>query len=592
MTVDEAIGKWQQALGGSLLEGVSAVRQRMSVQTGGLAGNAEDWQRVSGERRLTVDLGGVYSETNVFDGRVGWRKDQSGAVRELAAHELEAERTLSYLGSFSHLFRGRLPGEVSYLGEQGGFHVFEVKPESGRTAKVFLDVETFLPSKQEEVAGDRVQTLNFTDWRDVEGVKFPFATRQSMGDPKYDVLFHVQEVRLNEVFDDALFTEPPRTTPPLLSEASVSVPFELSSNHIYITGQVGDSRPLNILIDTGASFSVMNSRTARELGLEEVGQLEARGGGDGSQDTGIIEGVTLTLDTLSLADLTLWSIDLTPLEGLEGRTLDLILGYEFISRAVLEIDYEGNLLTFHAPESFSYRGPRHPRPLYLAEQHPHIHAEVVLEGREPVEGVFMVDTGARMALYLNRLFAEQHGVKETVPKVLELPARVSGVGGASRSSVARISGLHLGGLELEDILVSLSEKESGSLETDDLAGLIGGDLLKRFRAVFDYGRQEMILEPNTALGLPFVYDMSGLRLMAEGENFETIRVQTVLTDSPAERAGVLPGDVLERIDETSVGGSSLDDVREQFMQEGQVWQLRLRRGNDVLDVALELEPLV
>ena len=141
-----------------------------------------------------------------------------------------------------------------------------------------------------------------------------------------------------QTFDDALFAEPPRTLTPLLSEGSVSLPFELSSNHLYIKGRVGDSRPLNILIDTGAGGSVMNSRTVRELGLEEVGQLEVRGGGDGSQDVGFVKGITLSLDGLSLDDLMLWSVDLTPLEGLEGRTLDLILGYEFISRAVLEID--------------------------------------------------------------------------------------------------------------------------------------------------------------------------------------------------------------------------------------------------------------
>lgn len=592
MTVDEILKGWQQALGGPLLEKVSTVRQRMSIKTGGLAGNAEDWQRVSGERRSAFELGSVYGVTNVFDGRVGWQKDRGGAVRELAAHELGAERTLSYLGSFSHLFEGRLPGEVSYLGEQDGFHVLEVKPGGGRTAKVFLDAETFLPTKQEEVEGDRVQTLSFADWREVEGVMFPFEIRQSTGEPKYDVLSHVREVRLNEVFDDTLFTEPPQSIPPLLSEASVSLPFELSSNHVYITGRVGDSRPLNILIDTGASFSVMNSRTARELGLKEVGQLEARGGGEGSQDTGLVEGVTLTLDALSLNDLTLWSIDLTPLEGLEGRSLDLILGYDFISRAVLEIDYAANVVTFHAPGSFSYSGPGTRVPFTLQNNHPHVRAEVLLGGREPVEGTFMVDTGARMALHFNRLFVERHEVKETAPKVLELPTQVSGVGGASRSSVARIFGLRLGGLELRGVVASLSERELGALETHDLAGLIGGELLKRFRAFFDYGRQEMILEPNAQSERPFVYDMSGLRLMAEGKSFETVKVQAVLADSPAERAGVQIGDVLDTVDGAPVSGFSLDDVRERLVQEGQVRQVRLRRDDRTLDVALKLEPLV
>ena len=590
MTVDEVLNEWRRALGGSLLERVKAVRQRSTVETGGLAGNAEDWQRATGERRSSFELGRVYGVTNVLSGHMGWQKDRGGAVRELAAHELEAERTLSYLGSFSHLFEGRLPGEVSYLGERDGLHALEVEPAGGRSAQVFLDTATFLPVKQEEVESDRVQTLSFADWRDVAGVKFPFELRQGTGEPKYDVLFHVQEVRLNEVFDDSLFAEPPQTIPPLLAEGSVSLPFELSSNHVYIAGRVGDSRPLNILIDTGAGVSVMNARTVRKLGLAETGQLEARGGGEGSQDMGLVEGVTLTLNALTLADSTLWSIDLTPLEGLEGRTLDLILGYDFISRAVLELDYAANLVTFHAPESFSYRGPGSRIPFTLQNNHPHVRAEVLLEGREPAEGVFMVDTGARTALHLNRVFTEHHEVKKTVPKVLELPAHVTGVGGASRSSVARISGLRLGGFELREVVASLSETASGVLETDDLAGLVGGDLLKRFRVFFDYGRQEMILEPTAALGLPFPYDMSGLRLVA-GEGFANVKIEAVLADSPAERAGLRAGDVLETVDGTPVNGSSLNEVRDHLMQ-GEVRQLRLRRDDGVFGVALKLEPLV
>ena len=590
MTVAEVLQKWQRALGNP--SDLRTVYQRTSVRTGGMEGRSEEWQRVSGERRSAFELGGVYGLTTVFDGRVGWQKDRSGAVRELAAHELEVERTLAYLGSFSHLFGGRLPGSVVYEGEQNGFHLIEVRPEGGRTARIFLDTETFLPAKQEALEDDRVQTLTFADWRAVEGVMFPFETRQSTGEARYDVVFELQEVRLNETFDEALFTEPARTTAPLLSGASVSLPFELSSNHIYIEGRVNDSRPLHILIDTGAGGSVISSFTARELGLEVVGRLEARGGGEGSQDLGFVEGLTLSLGALALDDLTLLSLDLSPLEGLEGRKMDVILGYEFISRVVLDIDYEAGLVSLHAPEGFDYRGPGARVPLTLQNNHPHVRAQVLLEDREPVEGVFMVDTGARMALHLNRLFSEQHEVKRTVSKVLELPAQVTGVGGASRSSVARVRGLRLGGLEIEGVVTTLSEGGAGTLETHHLAGLIGGDLLRRFRVFFDYGRQEMILEPNARLGRPFTYDASGLRLMAEGDDFDTVKVQTVLADSPAERADIRAGDVLEALDGSPVSDFTLNGVRERLTQAGQVRRLRLRRGDEVLEVAFDLEALV
>ena len=206
MTVAEVLQRWRQALGD--LPGLRTVYQRMSVRTGGMEGRSEEWQRVSGARRSAFELGGVYGLTTVFNGHIGWQKDRSGAVRELAAHELEAERTLAYLGSFSHLFGGRLPGSVVYEGEQNGFHLIEVRPEGGRTARIFLDTETFLPAKQEALENDRVQTLSFADWRQVEGVKFPFETRQNTGEARYDVVFELQEVRLNGTFDEALFTEP------------------------------------------------------------------------------------------------------------------------------------------------------------------------------------------------------------------------------------------------------------------------------------------------------------------------------------------------------------------------------------------------
>lgn len=101
----------------------------------------------------------------------------------------------------------------------------------------------------------------------------------------------------------------------------------------------------------------------------------------------------------------------------------------------------------------------------------------------------------------------------------------------------------------------------------------------------------MILEPNAASGLPFRYDMSGLRLVAEGEGFTTVKAKSVLADSPAERMGVRVGDVLERVDGTPVSGSTLDEVRRHLMQEGQR-QVRLRRDQRVVEVALELEPLI
>ena len=587
MNVADVLQSWRQALG--RLAAVNNVYQRATLETGGLSGTYETWQLPSGERRAAFNLGDVYSELRVYDGERGWIKDQNGLVRELADSELETERTQAYLGSFSHLSAERLPGEAVYLGEEEGAHVLELHPQGGRPVKVYLASDTFLPVKQEEVIHDRTETTMFSDWRDVEGVIFPFASRQSTGDAKYDVLSHVEEVRLGEPLDDDLFVKPSADAAPLFEDPQATLPFELISNHIHVEGHIGDSRPLSIIVDTGAGGSVLNSSLVSSLGLEETGKLEVRGGGEGSQDLGHVKGVNLKLGGHALKETSFATIDLTPLEPLEGRTIDLILGYDVLGRAVLEVDYSAKEVTFHASETFTYEGPGERLPFTLQNNHPHIRAEVLL-AESSASGTFMVDTGARMALYLNRLFTERHGVKDAVPKVLELPAQISGVGGASRESVARLPGVRLGAYEFTEIVTTLSESTSGSLETDALAGLIGGDLLKRFRVFFDYGNQEMILEPNAELNAPFVHDASGLRLVAE--NLERIIVQAVLANSPAERAGLRAGDVLGKVDGTPTDDYALNDIRELLMEAGSSKTLSLKRDGETFEAELRLEALI
>ena len=442
MNVADVLQSWRQALG--RLAAVNNVYQRATLETGGLSGTYEIWQQPSGERRAAFNLGDVYSELRVYDGERGWVKDQNGLVRELADSELEAERTQAYLGSFSHLIAERLPGEAVYLGEEEGTHVLELRPQGGRPVKVYLASDTFLPVKQEEVVHDRIETTTFSDWREVENVMFAFASRQSTGDAKYDVLSHVEEVRLSEPLSDDLFAKPPADAAPLFEDPQVTLPFALVSNHIHVEGHIGDSRPLSIIVDTGAGGSVLNSSLVSSLGLEETGKLEVRGGGEGSQDLGHVKGVNLKLGGHALKETSFATIDLTPLEPLEGRTIDLILGYDVLGRAVLEVDYLAKEVSFHAPETFTYEGPGERIPFTLQNNHPHIHADVLLGEDKYASGTFLVDTGARMALYLNRLFTERHGVKRCRSQGTRAARtnqrrrrRVAGVGGASARRALR-----------------------------------------------------------------------------------------------------------------------------------------------------------
>ena len=74
-----------------------------------------------------------------------------------------------------------------------------------------------------------------------------------------------------------------------------------------------------------------------------------------------------------------------------------------------------------------------------------------------------------------------------------------------------------------------------------LGGIIGNDILRRFNVIMNYPEQSIYLKPNTHYIDPFDYSYTGLGIyLLEGE----IRVIDVMKNSPGDKAGFLPGDII------------------------------------------------
>ncbi|MEJ7683972.1 MAG: PDZ domain-containing protein [Segetibacter sp.] len=84
-----------------------------------------------------------------------------------------------------------------------------------------------------------------------------------------------------------------------------------------------------------------------------------------------------------------------------------------------------------------------------------------------------------------------------------------------------------------------------------LGGLIGNDLLRRFNLIINYGEKEIHMKPNTHFKESFDYSYTGLGVyLVNGQ----VTIEDVLKDSPGEKAGLMPGDVIVAID-NSIGGN-------------------------------------
>ena len=76
-------------------------------------------------------------------------------------------------------------------------------------------------------------------------------------------------------------------------------------------------------------------------------------------------------------------------------------------------------------------------------------------------------------------------------------------------------------------------------------GLIGNDLLRRFNMILNYQDTSIFLQPNSHFRDPFDYDYTGLSLYSLGGK---VVIEDVMKDSPGDKAGFLPGDVIVSIE--------------------------------------------
>ena len=85
--------------------------------------------------------------------------------------------------------------------------------KSGAERIVYLDAATFLERRHEgtiELGPDRrvKTTIDYSDWREVNGVRFPFAIEEERDAPGQTFVHYTRSVEVNVPIDEALFRMP------------------------------------------------------------------------------------------------------------------------------------------------------------------------------------------------------------------------------------------------------------------------------------------------------------------------------------------------------------------------------------------------
>ena len=389
-----------------------------------------------------------------------------------------------------------------------------------------------------------------------------------------------------------LLPGPAAAEPRLVFDSTTGVaeiPFQLYGNHIYVRGRVGDSDSLWIVLDTGASTASISDSKAKALGLAIAPGGTSRGAG-GTVESGIVSGASIRMPGLALVDERLSTLPIDAIEVQTGRPMDVIVGHDLLSRAVVEIDYAARMLRITDPAKFKTPDVVASLPLTFKQNLPYVKATIEVPGRRSIAGTFVLDAGAATALSLSPDLTEREKLLEAVPRTLR--ARAGGVGGQVENRVGRIDRLRLGPYAVERPITTFRLPGPGGISATGTAGNIGGDVLRRFDVTFDYNHERMWLSPNAALAEAFEADMSGLVTQVLADSTHGMKVLWLQDGSPATEAGIAAGDVIEAVDGRSISGLTPVAVREMFKKPEQTYRLTVRRGDGRRDVTITTRRLI
>ena len=370
---------------------------------------------------------------------------------------------------------------------------------------------------------------------------------------------------------------------------SRGIPFELETNHVFLRGTINGFGTFWFLLDSAASASLLSLKAAKALGLALSGPVRTDGAA-GAAEGALVTGISLGLPGADLPNLSVPAISLDTIERHSGRSIDVILGYELFSRYVVEIDYAARSVSLFDPNKYQYNGSGEIIPLTFSEHHPHVRATIETPGQRPITDEFVIDVGSGYSVLLQRELIERQRQLQSMREAIR--TQVTGVGGSIPVAVTRLSRLQIGRFTIQKPVTIYPRTREGTFAVNGKAGNIGNGILKRFKVTFDYAHSRMILEPNSEFQVRDEYDMSGMRLVTEGPNFQLVRIVDILDDSPSQAAGLKVGDLITGLDGRPIGDLGLSKLREMLKEDSRTYDLNVKRADKTLTVRLRTKRLV
>ena len=326
----------------------------------------------------------------------------------------------------------------------------------------------------------------------------------------------------------------------ILPEAKLITRFpftQLSGGIVLLRAQIDDHKDtLNFVFDTGSGGISLDSVTVQYLGLKKQLSDKTIRGIAGIKMVEFAYNHTLKLPGLEVEKLDFHINDYELLTSVYGLKIDGIIGFSFLRRYIVYLDYDKQVMEVYTPGRFKY-----PKGGYML--HPDFSTlplqMATIEDEREVNARFIFDTGAGLTFLLSKEFVEDSLFFKRKRKFY--PTQAEGLGGKKMMDITVAKEVKLGPYKFKNVPVHIFDDEFNVTSYPMQGGLIGNDIMRRFNVILNYPERCIYIKPNNHFPESFDYSYTGLGIyLINGE----IRVIDIIKGSPGDKAGFQPGDII------------------------------------------------
>lgn len=345
----------------------------------------------------------------------------------------------------------------------------------------------------------------------------------------------------------------------------------LSGGIVILDAQLDDySDTLHFVFDTGSGGISLDSTTVNLLGIKKEPSDKTIRGIAGIRTVEFAYNHQLKLPGLVVEHLDFHINDYELLSSVYGMKIDGIIGYSFLRRYIVRMDYDLMMMEVYTPGMYKY-----PKGGYLLQPNftnlPMQQLEVE-DARQFLSSMYL-DTGAGLCLLFSQEAIEDSALLRKKRKLF--PTQAEGLGGKRQMNLTVIKSVKIGPYKFRNVPVYIFEDDYNVTNYPILTGLLGNDLMRRFNVVINYPEKVIHIKPNTHFTDEFDYSYTGLGIYQQDG---LVIVEDVMKGSPGERAGFKRGDIIIGIQNNLNG--NIQSYKSLLQSAGNTLKILVMRNNE------------